>query len=441
MERVRELEHRIFSALSVRNYRLYFIGQAISLSGTWMQTVAQGLLVLHLTGSGTALGLVTALQTLPVLLLGPWAGVIVDRFPKRRMLYATQAAAGIQALVLGGLVASGSIRIWMVYLLAIGLGLVNTIDNPTRQTFVLEMVGKEQLVNAVSLNSTEINLARVIGPSLAGALIASVGLAACFILNGLSYIAVIAVLAKMRASELRPAPLATKMAGQFQQGLRYVRSSPVLRTTLLMMAIIGTFTYEFTVSLPLFSQVTFGGGAGAYAAMTAAMGAGAVVGGLYTAGRRSNAAPLLVRFAFLFGVAVLLAAAAPTLPLALAALVAVGFCSISFTSLGNATLQLTSAPEMRGRVMALWTVAFLGSTPIGGPLVGAIGEHAGPRWALVVGGVAALVAAGLGALAVRRGSAAPAPDPAALTPPAGAAGPGAATEPATGTGAARPSPR
>ncbi|MEA2594950.1 MAG: hypothetical protein QOF01_1419 [Thermomicrobiales bacterium] len=402
MNVVRQFGRQTFSSLRIRNFRLYFIGQGISLSGTWMQTIGQGLLVLRLSGSGTELGVVTALQTLPILLFGPLGGVIADRFPKRQVLYATQVAAGALALILGLLVATDEIRIWMVYILAIGLGVVNTVDNPTRQTFVLEMVGRDALANAVSLNSMEINLARVIGPSIAGTLIALVGLSACFIVNGLSYLAVVAVLAKMRPGELQPAPRAPRARGQILEGLRYVRSSPVLLNILLMMAIIGTFTYEFTVILPLFAEFTFGSGAGGYAALTASMGAGAAVGGFVAASRRKNAPSLLVLSALFFGVTDLLVAIAPSLTLAMIAMALVGFFSITFTSLGNVTLQLTSRPEMRGRVMALWTMAFLGSTPIGGPIIGWIGEHAGPRWGLAVGGVAAILAAGLGALALKR---------------------------------------
>jgi MFS family permease len=393
---------RTFSSLTIRNYRLWVVGQGISLSGTWMQTVAQGLLVLQLTGSGTALGLVTALQTIPVLLFGPWGGVVADRFPKRRILYVTQTVSAVLGLLLGTLVATGAVRIEMVYLLALCLGAVSAVDNPTRQAFVLEMVGKEEIVNAISLNSTEINLARVVGPAIAGILIASVGLAACFLINGFSFLAVLAVLMAMRAEELRPTPLASRMPGQLRQGLQYVRASPVIRTILVMMAVIGTFTYEFSVSLPLFAEVTFRQGPATYAAMTAAMGVGAVIGGLYTASRGTGSPQRLISAALLFGGTVLMTAVAPSLPLALLALVAVGFCSIGFTSLGNATLQLATSAEMRGRVMALWTVAFLGSTPIGGPLIGAIGEHVGPRWALALGGVAAMVAAGLGAGVFRR---------------------------------------
>lgn len=404
MDRRRSAGTRTFSALAIRNYRLWFIGQGISLSGAWMQTVAQGLLVLQLTGSGAALGFVTALQALPVLLLAPWGGVIADRFPKRPILYLTQGVSGVLSLTLGVLAATVRVQIWMISLIALGLGGAKAIDTPTRQSFVLEMVGKDALVNAVSLNSTEVNLARVIGPSLAAALIATVGLAGCFIVNGLSYVAVLAMLAAMRTSELGPAPLASRAPGQIQEGLRYVWASPVMRSTLLMMTVIGAFTYEFSVSLPLFAKKTFERGPAVYAAMTAAMGLGAVVGGLYTASRAPGSPPRLPRAAIWFGATVLLTAIAPTVPLALAALVAVGFCSISFTSVGNATLQIASAPEMRGRVMALWTVAFLGSTPIGGPLIGVIGERAGARWALAVGGFAAIVAAGIGTLAPRLGT-------------------------------------
>jgi MFS family permease len=403
MDRFRAFRQQTFSSLHIRNYRLYATGQGISLSGTWMQTIGQGLLVLDLTGSGTALGLVIALQTLPILLFAPIGGVIADRFPKRNVLYVTQIASGVQALSLGVLIATGEIRLWMVYVLAIGLGLINTVDNPTRQTFVLEMVGKDKLANAISLNSTEINLARVIGPSLAGALVALVGLSLCFLANGVSFFAVVAMLARMREDELEPAPRAPKAKGQYLAGFRYVKTSPILLTVLLMMAVIGTFTYEFTVSLPLLAEFTFGTGAGGYAALTAAMGAGAAAGGLYTASRqRQIASSMLVLAAALFGVSVLLTGIAPNLFLAMVALVAVGFFSILFTSLANVTLQLTSAPEMRGRVMALWTMAFLGSTPIGGPIIGAIGEHIGPRWGLVVGGVAAILAAGMGAKALSR---------------------------------------
>src|SRR6188472_3152893 len=316
---------RTFASLSVRNYRLYFFGQAISMSGTWMQSVAQGLLVLKLTGSGTALGFVTALQTLPILFFGPWGGVIADRFPKRKILYGTQSAAGLLSLTMGTLVMTGAVRLWMVYLVAAALGMVKVFDNPTRQTFVREMVGKEHLTNAVSLNSTEMNFARVIGPALAGVLIATVGLGECFIVDGLSYSAVIIMLAMMREDELHPAARVARAKGQLMEGLRYVRSSPVLLNVLIMMAIIGTFTYEFSVILPLLSEVTFDAGASGYAALTSAMGIGAVVGGLYTASRRYSTPRKLAIASICFGTSVLLVAAAPTLAFAVAAMLIVGF--------------------------------------------------------------------------------------------------------------------
>jgi MFS family permease len=368
----------------------------ISLSGTWMQGVAQAWLVLRLTGSGTALGLVTALQFLPVLLFGPLGGLVADRLPKRRVLYVTQAAAGVLAAVLGATVATGVVRLWMVYALAAGLGIVNSVDNPIRQTFVLEMVGSDQLTNAVTLNSVMVNLARVLGPAAAGVLIATVGLAPCFFVNAASYIAVLSGLALMRGSELMPTPPQPRRTGQLREGLRYVRRTPELLSPLLMMAAIGTLAYEFQVILPLVARFTFHGGAGAYAAMTAAMGVGAVAGGLVTASRRHRSVTALPFAAAALGGLMLGAALAPTFPLELAALVLIGAASITFLALGNTTLQLATAPEMRGRVMSLWAVAFLGSTPIGGPLIGWIGQHVGARYGLLTGGVAAVLAGALG---------------------------------------------
>jgi len=402
MNRFRDFAQRTFESLSVRNYRLFFFGQAISLSGSWMQRIAQGLLVLELTGSGTALGIVTALQALPVLLFGAWGGVVADRMSKRSILYVTQAVAGLSSLIMGVLVVTGLIQLWMVYALAIVLGFVNvSIIRPVKP-FVREMVGTDLLTNAVSLNSMEMNLARVIGPTIAGVLVVTIGLGTCFLVDGFSYIIVIVMLMRMRADELHPALKLARAKGQLVEGLRYVWSEPVLRNTLIMMAIIGMFTYEWSVSLPLLAEFTFDGGASAYAALSAAMGLGAVAGGLYTAGRRKTTPRMLVISASLFGASVLLASISPSLTIAVVALVIVGFFSINYTSLGNVTLQLNAAPEMQGRVMSLWTVAFLGSTPIGGPVIGFIGEHAGARWSLVVGGLAALIAAVIGVMAIHQ---------------------------------------
>lgn len=396
MKRIKAYGKHTFSSLSIRNYRLYFIGQAISLSGTWMQMIAQDWLVLKLSNSGTILGLVTALQFLPILLFGPIGGVIADRFPKRKLLYITQISAAILALILGILVVTNTIQLWMMFILAPLLGFINVVDSPTRQTFVFEMVGKEQITNAVALTSTEVNLARVIGPSIAGLLISTVGLAPCFIINAISYIPVLYMLYIMNAREFHVPSLAPREKGQLKKGLIYVWHTPMLRDTLIMMAIIGTLTYEFTVTLPLLSQFVFHKSAGGYAALTAAMGIGSVIGGLITAGRKQLAPVVLIRSALLFGITILIAAIIPNLFLELVVMFFIGIFSITFIALGNTTLQLESKPEMRGRVMALWTMAFLGSTPIGGPIVGWISEHSGAQWGLAVGGFAAFIAAGIG---------------------------------------------
>lgn len=390
-----------FSSLYVRNYRLYFIGQIISTSGTFMQSVAQAWLVLQLTHSGTALGITTALQYIPVLILGPYGGVIADRYPKRKTLYWTQSISGLLALILGGLVATNVVRVWMVYILASALGLVNVFDNPTRQTFYIELVGPDNLRNAVTLYSTLVNLARIVGPAVAAALIASLGLAPCFIINGVSYLAVVIMLAMMRAGELFLTPPVPESKGQLREGFKYVLSTPVLGSILLVMAIIGTLTYEFQVSLPLMAQFTFHGDASSYALLTAPMGAGAAFGGIVFAGRKGIQPYKVVTATLLFGLAVLAAAFMPSLLLTAFAMVVVGVTSINFSSLGNSILQLQSAPQMRGRVMSFWSVAFLGSTTIGGPIVGWFAEVAGARWGLALGGIAALLAAALGAVLLR----------------------------------------
>ncbi len=366
-----------------------------------MQSLAQAWLVLQLTDSGTALGLVTALQCVPVLVLGPFGGIVADRFPKRRLLMLTQSALGLLALTLGVLVITGWVRIWMVCLCALGKGLVDSLDNPTRQSFVVEMVGEDHLRNAVTLYSSLVNLARVVGPALAGLLIATVALAPCFILNGLSYAAVVIMLLMIRPAELFTPPRMLRADGQILAGFRYVASTPVLRNVLLMLGLIGTLTYEFQVSLPLVAEYGFHGDAGSYAALMSAMGAGAVLGGLMTAAKKNTSPHLLIGAALSFGLAVLLASTMPVLVLATLAMILVGYFSISFTSLGNSVLQLESAPHMRGRVMGFWSIAFLGSTAIGGPIVGWIGEHTEPQWALGVGGIAAIVAAIFGFVTLR----------------------------------------
>jgi MFS family permease len=398
---LRQYSHDTFSSLYVRNYRLYYIGQIISTSGTFMQSVAQAWLVLSLTHSGAALGIATALQYVPILFLGPFGGVVADRIPKRKILYFTQSISGALALILGVLVATSLVQVWMVYVLAFCLGLVTVFDNPARQTLYIELVGPENLRNAVTLYSTLVNLARIIGPALAAAVIAVFGLAPCFIINGISYGAVVFMLSMMRANELLLTPPGPQGKGQLREGFKYVVSTPVLGASLLMMAIIGTLTFEFQVSLPLIAQFTFKGDAASYAFLTGSMGFGAAIGGIFFASRKGISPYKLVTAALLFGMAVLAAAFMPSLLLSALALVIVGICSINFSSLGNSILQLESSPQMRGRVMSFWSVAFLGTTTFGGPIVGWFAEAAGARWGLTLGGLAALAAAALGAVTLR----------------------------------------
>src|SRR6516164_3557222 len=405
------------SSLRERNYRLFFFGQLVSVAGTWMQTVAQSFVVLDLTHSGTQLGLTTAARFLPMFLFGPIGGVFADRMDKRRVLYLTQSLAGLLAGAFAILIATGSIRLWIVYLLALALGFVNVFDNPARQAFISEMVTADDLPNAVTLNSVSMNMARVFGAALGGVIAAAIGLALCFACNALSFGAVLVSLAAMRTPELFPAQRVPRKKRQVRQGLRYVRRTPELLIPLLMIAVIGTLAWEFQVTLPLMASKVFHGGAAAYGLMASVMGAGAVAGGLISAARPRPRTRALCLAAVGWGIAILAVAAAPSMALELTALVFVGYGSITFNSLAKTTLQLVAKPEMRGRVMALWALAWLGSTPIGGPIVGWVGQDVGARWSLLIGGVAAL-ACGIAALPAltridRRASAPAPPAPAA----------------------------
>lgn len=382
-----------FSSLGIRNYRVYFVGQSVSLVGTWMQRVAQAWLVLELTESGTAVGAVTALQFLPILLFAPLGGLFADRLDKRRILYATQSLAALSALALGVVVLVGVVSLWMVFVSALALGVAAAFETPARQTFVQEMVGREHLTNAVSLNSTLVNAARIIGPAVAGLLIVGVGIAWCFLVNGLSYLALVIALRLMNTSELRPAEVPPRTPHQLLEGFRYVINTPAVRTPLILLAVAGLFTYEYAVVLPLFARFTFGGDARTFAWMSSAMGVGAVLGGLLAATRANRPPAALARTGIVFGILQLGVSQAPNFPLALLSLAVVGAASVTFIALGNATLQLTATPTMRGRVMGLYVVAFLGTTPVGAPLMGWVGEHLGPRYALAGGGLAVLVAA------------------------------------------------
>jgi MFS family permease len=360
--------------------------------------------VYTLTDSATALGLVIALQTLPVLLLGPYAGVVADRADKRKLMMGLQAIMGVLALVLGLLTVTGAVTLWEVYVLAILLGLNNTFENPARQAFVLEMVGPADLRNAVSLNSVLVNVARAVGPAIAGLLITLGGLGICFIINAFSFAAVVASLYFMDLAALRPSRPAVRGKGQLRQGLSYVRREPDLFVPLVMMALVGCLAYEFQVTLPVLARTTFHGDAQEYGFLTAAMGVGAVVGGLWTAARGRTGLKPLISTSVIFGVLILAAALAPTFGLELVAIAFVGAASVAFLAKGNSTLQLAAAPEMRGRVMALWAVAFLGSTPIGGPIAGFVSATWGARAALAMGAGACFAAAAFGLLVMRKAS-------------------------------------
>ena len=384
----------MFSALSVRNFRLYFIGQLISISGTWMQSVALGWLVLQLSGSSIDLGLNIAVQFVPMLFFGAYGGLIVDRFEKRRILFVTQSSAGLLALVLGVLVSLHHATLTDLFILAALLGTVNLVDMPARQSFVQEMVGRERIANAVSLNSVLMNAGRLIGPGIATGLLTFMGTAACFYFNALSFGAVLLALALMNPAEFLPMRTVEREKGQVRLGLAYVRRTPLLRDVIIAVAVVGTFAYNFTVTLPLLARTTFHAhSAATYGLFTAAMGAGAIVGGLFVAYRQRPTRRMLATVLLGFALTLTCTTFAPSAFVAALLLVPAGACSIMVISTANALLQTNSTQEMRGRVMSLYGIAFLGTTPIGSPLVGAIVSQTNPRVGIAIGAVSALVAA------------------------------------------------
>ncbi len=384
------------SPLQSRNYRLYFSGQLISVPGTWLQTVAQAWLVLQLTPSGSALGITVALQALPVLLLGPWAGAVADGADKRKVLLGTQALQSALALALGVLTVTHEVQLWMVWVLALGLGVARALDVPTRQAFVSELVDDAALPRAISINSTVAAAARMVGPAAGGTIIALLGVGACFLVNGASFLGPIAGLLAMDTKALfRPDQPPARAPGAVRAGVRYVRERRDLLIPLAMMALVGTLAYEFQVTIPLLAHQQFGLGATGFGLLYAAMGCGSVVGGLTLAGRVAPRVKTIAAAALVFAAGLGAAAVSPG-PVSAAIFLAVaGAASVIFSSTTNATLQLRADPAMRGRVVALYVVAFVGSTPIGGPLVGAVGQLAGPRAALGIGAAGCLVAAAL----------------------------------------------
>jgi MFS family permease len=391
--RVKAFTTDTFRSMRSRNYRLYFYGQLVSTSGTWMQTVALGWLVLRMTNSGFAVGVVTALQFLPMLLIGTYGGVIADRLDKRTTLIVTQAGMAVCAAGLAGLTLSGAAELWSIYLLTFLSGCFSAVDMPVRQAFVSEMVGEEDLPNAVALNSAMFNTSRIIGPALGAVVIKVFDVGPCFALNAASFVAVIGGLVVMRTTELHPSPRVARARGQAREGLRYVWASPELRSTILVMAVVGTLAFNFTVVLPVLAKFTFHGDAGTYGWLTALMGAGSIVAALATASWLRPSPRVLVGSCLAFGLVMMVAAVAPTLLAEEVLIVLLGATSITFMATANSTCQLMSAPEMRGRVMALYGLVFLGSTPIGGPIIGWVSEHLGPRYGMGAGAIATVVAA------------------------------------------------
>ncbi len=380
-------------SLRVRNYRLYASGQLVSLTGTWMQRVAQDWLVLELTNSGTALGIVTALQFGPSLLLGLWGGVLADRGNKRRLLFATQTGLALVALLLGVLTLTGAVQYWHVLVLALVLGLVAAVDSPVRQSFVVEMVGKDDLVNAVGINSTIFNTGRILGPAVAGVMISAVGTGWAFVVNAASSIAVLSALAAMRPAELHPSPPVSRAPGQLRDGFRYVRSRADLVLTMVLVFVIGTFGLNFQITTALVAKQVFHRTAAGYGLLSTALAVGACAGAVLATLRTQRPSQLfLIVTAFGFSALEIATGLMPGFWSTAALLVPTGLAMLTLTTAANASVQLGVAPTMRGRVMALYLVCFMGGTPLGAPIVGWLAGVAGPRWGLIGGGVICLVA-------------------------------------------------
>ena len=388
-----------FSSLKFRNYRLWFTGALVSNIGTWMQRVGQDWLVLtQLTNnSGVALGVVTGLQFAPALFLSPWAGVLADRMDRRKLLMVTQASMGVFAAILGALVLSGHVRLWQVYVLALALGVAAAFDAPVRQTFVAALVPKDKLANAVGLNSASFNAARLVGPGVAGLLIAAVGTGWLFWLNAASFVWTILALVFMRKSELHPMPMMPRAKGQMRAGVAYVRSRPDILVIMVVIGVVSAFGLNFQMTSALIARTVFDKGAGEYGLLGSVLAIGSLSGALLAARREHPRVRLVVGAALGFGVAASLLAIMPTYATYALMCIPVGLASLTMMTAANATIQMSTEPQMRGRVMALYMMVFQGATPIGSPVVGWIGQQFGARWAIGIGGITALVVA-VGAL-------------------------------------------
>lgn len=400
VDAIRRQARATFASMRSRNLRLFFAGQLISVTGTWVQQVAAAWLVLRLTGSGVAIGIDVGLTFLPMLLFGMRGGSLADRGDRRVILLVTNGLLGVHALVLWALTSTGVVETWMVYVLSFLAGTVLAFDNPTRQSFYAEMVEDEHILNAVSLNSAIMTGTRVIGPVVAAWLVAGLGLEWCFLINGISYLAAIASLSAMRPHELRRTP--SRERGSVRETLAYVRSEPALWMPLALMAVLFTLSFNFSVIVPLLAERTFGGGVRLYGTFLSVMGMGSMAGALAMANSRRLGLRRLAAMAVAFGAASLLIAASPTVALILPAFAVFGFVAMVFMIIGNSGLQLAARPEMRGRVMAIYAIVFLGGTPVGAPIAGTIAELAGPRQAMAFGGTVAVLA-GLWMLRAMRG--------------------------------------
>jgi MFS family permease len=384
----------MFRSLKTRNYRLYASGQLVSLTGTWMQRVAQDWLVLELTNSGTALGIVTALQFGPSLLLGLWGGMLADRYDKRKLLLITQTALALVALILGLLVVGGVVQYWHVLVLAGALGVIASVDTPVRQSFVVEMVGKEDLANAVAINATIFNAGRVLGPAIAGVMIAGMGTGAVFLVNAASSVGVLVALALMRTAELSPSPPLQRAKGQLGDGLRYVRGRADLMVTMILVFVIGTFGLNFQLTTALLAKQVFHRSASGYGLLSTALAVGACGGAVLATRRIRRPTQLfLIGTALAFGVLEIAVGVMPNFDSTALLLVPTGLLMLTFTTAANASVQLGVEPTMRGRVMALYLMCFMGGTPVGAPIIGWVAGAFGPRWGLLGGGLICLLSA------------------------------------------------
>lgn len=388
--------------MGVRDFRIYFIGHFISVTGLWMQRIAQAWLVLEITGSGTAMGFATALQFVPIWFVAPMGGLLADRLSRRRVLLITNICAGVVALTQGILVTTGMVELWMVYAMAFGLGIVGSIDNPTRQAFVNDLVGHDRITNAVGINMVLVNIARVLGPAIAGLLIVTVGIGICFLIDAATYVAMITALLMIRTGRDQPRHGFPRTPGQIREGARYAWNEPRLRVPLLMIISISALAYQFEVTVPLLAKYAFGGDADMFGLMFAVMGVGAAAGGIYVAARTERPAASLSNMAAWGGLALVVCGLAPNLLVALGGLVAVGGVMTAFLVEANSVVQLTSPPALLGRLLGLHALALLGVRPVSAPFMGWLAEVAGPRVPFLVGAAAAIATALLTRKSLRR---------------------------------------